>query len=142
MFFTVVGRARRPIGPTPAPTALRWPMSTPDPDCVFCTVVAGGIPAEVLGRTEHAIAFRDLNPQAPFHVLVAPLDHHENAAASATADPASIGHLVALADEVAQASGNADYRMIFNTGAGAGQTVFHTHVHVLAGSSGMTESLV
>ena len=117
-------------------------MSTPDPDCVFCKIVAGDIPAEVLGRTEHAIAFRDLNPQAPFHVLVAPLDHHENAAASAAADPASIGHLVALADEVAHGSGNADYRMIFNTGAGAGQTVFHTHVHVLAGAPGMTESLI
>jgi len=117
-------------------------MSTASPDCVFCKIVAGDIPAEVLGRTEHAIAFRDLNPQAPFHVLVAPLDHHANAAASAAADPASIGHVVALADEVAQASDNTDYRMIVNTGSGAGQTVFHTHVHVLAGSSAMTESLV
>jgi histidine triad (HIT) family protein len=117
-------------------------MSTSTPDCVFCKIVAGDIPAEVLGRTEHAIAFRDLNPQAPFHVLVAPLDHHENAAASAAADPASIGHLVALADEVAQGSGNADYRIVANTGAGAGQTVFHTHLHVLGGSSALTESLV
>jgi histidine triad (HIT) family protein len=117
-------------------------MSEPVGDCVFCKIVAGDIPAEVLGRTEHAIAFRDLNPQAPFHVLVAPLDHHANAAASAAADPASIGHLVALADEVAQTSGNTDYRMIANTGAGAGQTVFHTHLHVLGGSSTMTESLI
>ena len=75
-------------------------------------------------------------------MLVVPLDHHENAAASAAADPASLGHVVALADEVAQEAGNADYRMVVNTGAGAGQTVFHTHVHVLAGSSGMTEALV
>jgi histidine triad (HIT) family protein len=117
-------------------------MSTTAPDCVFCKIVSGDIPAEVLGRSEHAIAFRDLNPQAPFHVLVAPLDHHENAAASAAADPASVGHLVTLADEVAQEYGNADYRLIANTGAGVGQTVFHTHLHVLAGSSGMTESLV
>jgi histidine triad (HIT) family protein len=115
-------------------------MSTAD--CVFCKIVAGDIPAEVLGRSDEAIAFRDLNPQAPFHVLVVPLEHHANAAATAAADPASIGHVVALADEVAQAAGNADYRMIFNTGAGAGQTVFHTHVHVLAGSTGMTETLV
>ena len=63
-------------------------------------------------------------------------------AASAAADPASIGHLVALADEVAKASGNADYRLVANTGAGAGQTVFHTHLHVLGGSSRMTESLI
>ena len=117
-------------------------MSTTAPDCVFCKIVAGDIPAEVLGRTEHAIAFRDLNPQAPFHVLVAPLDHHENAAASAAADPASMGHVVTLADEVARASGNADYRMIANTGAGAGQTVFHTHLHVLGAAPGMTESLI
>ena len=117
-------------------------MSTTAPDCVFCKIVSGDIPAEVLGRSDEAIAFRDLNPQAPFHVLVAPLDHHENAAASAAADPASLGHVVALADEVAQGAGNADYRMVVNTGAGAGQTVFHTHVHVLAGATGTTEALV
>ena len=117
-------------------------MSSADPDCVFCKIVAGDLPAEVLGRTEHAIAFRDLHPQAPFHVLVAPLAHQANAAASAAADPASIGHLVVLADEVAHDSGNADYRMIFNTGAGAGQTVFHTHFHVLGAAPGMTESLI
>ena len=117
-------------------------MSTADPDCVFCKIVSGDIPAEVLGRTEHALAFRDLNPQAPFHVLVVPLDHHENAAATAAADPASLGHAVALADEVARDGGNADYRLIANTGAGAGQTVFHTHLHVLAGSTGLSESLV
>ena len=115
-------------------------MSTAD--CVFCKIVAGVLPAEVLGRTERALAFTDLNPQAPFHVLVVPLEHHDNAAASAAADPASIGHVVALADEVAHAAGHSDYRMIVNTGAGAGQTVFHTHVHVLAGSTGMTDALI
>ncbi len=117
-------------------------MSTAASDCVFCKIVAGDIPSEVLGRSEHAIAFRDLNPQAPFHVLVVPFDHHDNAAASAAADPASIGHLVGLADEVAREAGNADYRLIANTGAGAGQTVFHTHLHVLGGSPAMTESLI
>ncbi len=117
-------------------------MSTAASDCVFCKIVAGDIPAEVLGSSEHAIAFRDLSPQAPFHVLVVPFDHHDNAAASAAADPASIGHLVSLADEVAREAGNADYRLIANTGAGAGQTVFHTHLHVLGGSPAMTESLI
>ena len=68
-------------------------MITAD-DCVFCKIVAGDIPAEVLGRTDEAIAFRDLNPQAPFHVLVVPLDHHANAAATAAADPASLGPVV------------------------------------------------
>ena len=117
-------------------------MSDRSDDCIFCTIVAGGIPADVLGRNDHAIAIKDLHPQAPFHALVIPHAHHENAAASAAADPATLGHLVSLADEVARAAGNADYRLIANTGAGAGQTVFHTHLHVLGGSSRMTESLI
>jgi histidine triad (HIT) family protein len=117
-------------------------MSATSDDCIFCTIVAGEIPADVLGRTEHAIAIKDLNPQAPFHALVLPLDHHETAAASAAADPAVIGHLVALADTVARESGNPDYRLVVNTGAAAGQTVLHTHFHVLGGSSRMTESLI
>lgn len=117
-------------------------MSATSDDCIFCTIIAGEVPADVVGRNDHALAFKDLNPQAPFHVLVVPLDHHENAAAAAAADPVTIGHLVSLADEVAKAAGNADYRLIANTGAGAGQTVFHAHLHVLAGSSGMTERLV
>jgi histidine triad (HIT) family protein len=117
-------------------------MSETAPDCIFCKIVAGEVPADVLGRSDHALSIKDLNPQAPFHALVIPHDHHENAAASAAADPAVIGHLVSLADEVAKASGNADYRLIANTGSGAGQTVFHTHLHVLGGSSRMTESLI
>lgn len=117
-------------------------MSATSDDCIFCAIIAGAVPADVIGRSTHAIAFKDRNPQAPFHALVVPLDHHEDAAASAAADPATIGHLVTLADEVAKASGNADYRLIANTGAGAGQTVFHTHLHVLGGSAGLTESLV
>ncbi|MBC2934182.1 HIT domain-containing protein [Nocardioides sp. zg-1228] len=117
-------------------------MSTTSDDCVFCRIVAGEIPAEVLARNDHAIAIRDLHPQAPFHVLVVPVEHHENAAASAAADPAVIGRLVSLADEVARASGNDDYRLVANTGAGAGQTVFHTHLHVLGGTSRLSESLV
>jgi histidine triad (HIT) family protein len=117
-------------------------MSETAPDCIFCKIVAGEVPADVLGRNDHAVSIKDLNPQAPFHALVITVDHHENAAASAAADPASVGHLVALADEVAHGSGNVDYRLIFNTGAGAGQTVFHTHLHVLGGSSRMSETLV
>ncbi len=117
-------------------------MSDPADDCIFCKIVAGAIPADVLGRNEHAISFRDLHPQAPFHALVVPLDHYENAAASAAADPAILGHAVALADEVAKASGNDEYRLIANTGAGAGQSVFHTHFHVLGSTAAMTESLI
>jgi len=117
-------------------------MSTTASDCIFCKIVAGEVPADVLGRNDHAVSIKDLNPQAPFHALVIPVDHHDNAAASAAADPASIGHLVGQGDEVARGSGNTDYRIIANTGAGAGQTVFHTHLHVLGGSSRMSEHLV
>lgn len=117
-------------------------MTVTADDCVFCKIVSGDLPADVLGRGEQALAIRDLHPQAPFHALVIPFDHHKNAAASAAADPAVLGHLVTLAAEVAGEAGHDDYRLIANTGAGAGQTVFHTHLHVLAGTTGMTESLV
>lgn len=117
-------------------------MTSTDADCIFCRIVAGDIPAEVLARTEHAMSIKDLHPQAPFHALVLPLQHHQNAAASAAADPAILGHVVTLADQVARASGNEEYRLIANTGAGAGQSVFHTHVHVLGSTPAMTESLI
>ena len=117
-------------------------MSEPVDDCVFCQIIAGTIPADVLARNEHAVSFKDLHPQAPFHALVVPLDHHENAAASAAADPAILGHAVALADEVARAAGNDEYRLVANPGPGAGQSVFHTHFHVLGATPHMTESLI
>ncbi len=117
-------------------------MTATAPDCIFCKIVAGEVPAEELGRGADTVAIRDLNPQAPFHALVIPFDHHADAAESAAADPAVVGRLVSLADEVARGAGHDDYRLVANTGAGAGQTVFHTHLHVLAGTSGMTESLV
>ncbi len=102
-------------------------------DCLFCQVVAGEVPAEVVHVTERTVAFRDINPQAPTHVLVVPREHHRDAAALAAADPAASAELVTTAAAVAQAEGYADYRLVFNTGAGAGQTVFHTHLHVVAG---------
>ncbi|WP_134766172.1 histidine triad nucleotide-binding protein [Nocardioides sp. 1609] len=104
-------------------------------DCLFCKIVAGDIPAEVVHSTERTVAFRDLNPQAPSHVLVVPRDHHENAAALAAADPEASAELVRTAAAVAGAEGHDDYRLVFNTGSGAGQTVFHAHLHLLAGRS-------
>ncbi len=108
-------------------------MSQRDPQCIFCKIVAGEIPAEVVRRSEHAIAFRDLDPKAPTHVLVIPVDHHVDAAALASADPAALADLVTLAAAVADEEGLVGYRLVFNTGAEAGQTVFHTHVHLLGG---------
>ena len=102
-------------------------------DCLFCKIVAGEIPAEVVHTTERTVAFRDINGQAPLHVLVVPREHYENAAALSTGDPEASAELIRTAAAVAAAEGHDDYRLVFNTGAGAGQSVFHTHVHVLAG---------
>jgi histidine triad (HIT) family protein len=104
-------------------------------DCLFCKIVAGDIPGEVVQTTERTVAFRDVNPQAPLHVLVVPRDHYDTAAALATDDPESSAELVRTAAAVATGEGYDDYRMVFNTGAEAGQSVFHTHLHVLAGRS-------
>jgi histidine triad (HIT) family protein len=105
-----------------------------DPDCIFCRIVAGDLPAEVVHSTGTSVAFRDLDPQAPTHVVVVPREHHDNAAASAAHDPASLGDLVTVAAAVADAEGlDGAYRMVLNTGAEAGQSVFHTHLHLLGG---------
>lgn len=105
------------------------------PDCLFCKISAGEIPAEVVLDTDEVVAFRDLNPQAPTHVLVIPRDHASNAASTASRDEALVGKLVTAAGEVAVMEGLESYRMVLNTGADAGQTVFHTHLHVLGGRS-------
>ena len=104
-------------------------------DCIFCRIVSGEIPADVVRRSERSVAFRDTNPQAPTHVLVVPVDHHTDAVALATADPEGAADLVATAAAVAEAEGLQGYRLVFNTGREAGQTVFHTHLHVLGGRS-------
>jgi len=104
-----------------------------DTDCLFCSIVAGDVPAEVVATSERSLAFRDVNPQAPTHVLVVPRAHHRDAAELAAADPAGVADLVAVAAEVATQEGLAGYRLVLNTGAEAGQTVFHTHLHVVGG---------
>lgn len=108
--------------------------SSPAEDCLFCRIVSGDVPAEVVHRSTTTVAFRDADPQAPTHVLVVPQAHHADAAALAQADPAVVAHLVDAASEVAAAEGLDDgYRLVLNTGAGAGQTVFHVHLHLLGG---------
>lgn len=102
-------------------------------DCVFCGIVAGDIPADIVYRTDDVVAFRDLSPVAPTHVLVIPTTHHPHAAAVAEADPELGGALLAAASQVATLEGLSDYRLVFNTGAGAGQSVFHAHLHVIGG---------
>ncbi len=104
-------------------------------DCLFCKIVAGEIPGEIVHVTARTVAFRDINGQAPTHVLVVPREHYPNAAALAAGDPELSAELVTTAAAVAAAEGHDDYRLVFNTGPGVGQTVFHTHLHLLAGRS-------
>lgn len=109
-------------------------MSTPsDPDCLFCRILAGEIPADVVQRDERTLAFRDVSPQAPTHVLVIPHVHVATAAELATQAPGVLEALIGTAAEVARAEGLEDYRLVFNTGADAGQSVFHAHLHLLGG---------
>jgi histidine triad (HIT) family protein len=104
-------------------------------DCLFCRIVAGEIPADVVHETDATLAFRDISPKAPVHILVIPKAHHADVAALADADPALAGAVLATAGEVAKAAGLSDdgYRTIFNTGPHSGQEVFHAHAHVLGG---------
>jgi histidine triad (HIT) family protein len=105
-------------------------------DCLFCRIVAGEIPATIVHETETTLAFPDINPKAPVHVLVIPKAHHADVTALAEADPALAGEVLAAAAAVAKAEGLAEggFRTIFNTGRYAGQEVFHVHAHVFGGA--------
>lgn len=114
-------------------TPLHWPSVSAD--CVFCRIVAGTVPATVVHETDTVLAFRDLHPQAPTHVLVIPKEHHRGVGSMASTDPWLAGQVLDTAEEVAKIDGVRDsgYRLVFNTGPDANQTVFHVHCHVLAG---------
>lgn len=102
--------------------------------CLFCGIVAGEIPATVVYETDRLLAFRDIGPQAPTHVLVIPREHHRDIGALVAADPALAGELMAGAVAVAQQEGlGAGHRLVLNTGPDGGQTVDHVHAHVLGG---------
>ena len=108
-----------------------------DSDCLFCKIVIGEVKADIVAESDTAIAFRDVNPQAPVHVLVIPRDHQPNLAAVADSGDVDAAQLIRLAAEVADQEGIAEegYRLVANTGASAHQTVFHAHIHVLGGRS-------
>ena len=101
--------------------------------CLFCQIVDGKIPAKVAYRDDEIVAFHDIDPKAPLHVLVIPRAHV--ASLDVATDPALVGKLALLAAQIARAEGVADdgYRTVINTNKGAGQTVFHLHLHLLAG---------
>ena len=104
-------------------------------NCLFCKIVAGEIPAAIVYQDDQTIAFRDINPQAPVHMLVIPREHLESLDDAARRDEAPLGHLLRVAARIANAEGLSEkgYRTVINTGAGAGQSVFHLHVHVIGG---------
>ena len=104
-------------------------------NCLFCRILEGEIPAEVIYRDDRSIAFRDTNPQAPVHVLIVPHEHIESLDEASQRDEALLGHLLRVAARIANEAGLSEsgYRTVINTGAGAGQSIFHLHVHVLGG---------
>jgi histidine triad (HIT) family protein len=104
-----------------------------DSNCLFCKIITGDIPAEIIYRNENVVAFNDIAPQAPTHVLIIPTLHVENAAALAKISPTLTADLFVAAGEIATANALTGYRTVFNTGAEAGQTVFHAHLHLLGG---------
>ncbi|MBI2408661.1 MAG: histidine triad nucleotide-binding protein [Gemmatimonadetes bacterium] len=101
--------------------------------CLFCKIIAREIPAAIIAEDAHCLAFRDINPQAPTHVLVIPKEHVPSL--NQMTDPALGGRVLAFARDVAKQEGIAErgYRVVLNTNAEAGQTVFHLHAHLLGG---------
>ena len=104
-------------------------------NCLFCKVIAGEIPGDFVHQDERCVVIRDINPQAPSHVLVIPREHLESLDDASQKDESLLGHLLRVGARVANDMGHGEsgYRTVINTGAGAGQSVFHLHVHVLAG---------
>jgi histidine triad (HIT) family protein len=104
-------------------------------DCLFCRIIAGEIPADIVHKDDRSLAFRDINPQAPTHILVIPREHIESLDEAGQRDEATLGHLLRVAARLANQEGLSEsgYRTVVNTGAGAGQSVFHLHLHVLGG---------
>jgi len=105
-------------------------------NCLFCRISAGEIPATIVYETDTVLAFRNIRPEAPVHLLVIPRAHHEDVAALAEADPGLAGEVLAGVAAVAKAEGlrGPGFRVIFNCGGHAGQEVFHVHAHVVGGA--------
>ena len=105
---------------------------------IFTAIIARDVPADIVFESDSIIAFRDIAPRAPIHLLVVPkTDAYANVTELASADPALLAEMVSVAQDLAREHADGEFRLIFNTGANAGQSVFHVHAHVLAG--GLTE---
>lgn len=105
-----------------------------DPNCLFCRIIRGDVPSKKVYEDEHVFAFEDINPQAPTHVLIIPKRHFAGLKEAQQADAEIIGRCQLVAAEIArQRKIEQGYRTVLNVGAGAGQSVFHLHVHLLGG---------
>lgn len=104
-----------------------------DSICLFCKIVEGEIPADIVFRSENVVAFNDIAPQAPTHVLIIPTLHVVHGAQLAKASPTITAELFTVAEQISLERGLGGYRIVFNTGAEAGQSVFHAHMHLLGG---------
>jgi len=104
-------------------------------DCLFCKIVAGDIPASRVFEDDRCIAFNDISPQAPTHVLIVPRQHIDSLNTATESDDDLLGHLLLTGASIAREKGFADdgYRVVINTNSDGGQTVFHVHVHLLGG---------
>jgi histidine triad (HIT) family protein len=104
-------------------------------DCIFCKIVGGEIPSEKVFADDICVAFNDLNPQAPTHILIVPREHVDSLDTASEGHKATLGHLLIAAAQIARDKDFAEdgYRIVINTNADGGQTVFHLHVHLLAG---------
>ena len=110
-------------------------MSTIDgtKDCLFCSFSSGAIPVDKVAQNDLAFAIKDINPVAPTHLLIIPKRHRENAVESMSADPESLNAIFSLVKDLVDEMRLDGYRTVFNTGAPAGQSVFHTHLHLISG---------
>jgi len=102
-------------------------------DCLFCKIVAKKIPARIIYEDDDAVAFEDINPQAPTHTLIVPRHHIAGLKGLSREDGALVGRLAVVASVLAHKKGLESFRTVINTGPGAGQTVFHLHLHLLGG---------
>ncbi len=107
------------------------------PECIFCRIASHELPARIVDEDEAYMAFHDLHPAAPVHILVIPKSHVDSLAQWRTADPATVGKLILKARDLSESMGFAEsgYRLVINTGHEGGQTVSHLHIHLLAGRS-------
>ncbi len=103
------------------------------PDCIFCKIAQGQLQSDIIREDDQAVAFRDINSQAPTHILIIPKKHIPTLAEASEQEGGLLGHLLLMARQVAEDQNLTGYRVVINNGVAAGQTVFHIHIHLMGG---------